>query len=342
MKRNKDIRIQKYASEYILENIRNIHQLLEKIQNRRNKIEDLHDLRVASRRIRTTLTIFVDFFPGQKGKTWQNSIRSITRKFGKSRDLDVQIDFLERLLSTVSDRRTRSGILRVKLRLVQKRKALAEKVEKHSDALLNDQKLLNMQNTLQNILQTESEEGYPSELYQLAFSTINTALDRFLYYEVFLYHPEDIHELHLMRIAAKHLRYSLEIFLPLYNRKLESYLDLMKNIQQELGVIHDCDVWITFIPKFIKQEKKRIRNYYGRLSPMNRLMPGFEFIQQNRQLEREKTYKHFLQDWQKWKSKETWLSLRELILQATIPCAEDFLDSKTISGGNEQKDVISK
>jgi hypothetical protein len=51
---------------------------------------------------------------------------------------------------------------------------------------------------------------------------------------------------------------------------------------------------------------------------MNRLLPGFIFIQQNRQAERERIYADFMQDWQKWRTEEVWLKLRELILQATI------------------------
>ncbi len=342
MKGTKDIRIQKYASANILANTQNILPLLEKLQSRRNDIEDIHDLRVASRRIRTTLTIFADYFPKQKGKTWHNMVRSITRNFGKTRDLDVQIDFLEKLLSTVADRRTRAGILRIHLRLTQKRKRIDHKVEKHSDSLLNNENLFTMQKTMQAVLQTESDEEYPPELYQLAFSTINTALDRFLYYEVFLYHPEKIHELHLMRIAAKNLRYTLEVFLPLYHGELDAYLDTMKSIQQKLGSIHDCDVWIAFLPEFIQLEKKKIRKYYGRLSPTQRLLPGFEFIQQNRQTERNRIYNDFQKKWQQWKSDEIWLNLRELILQATIPCTQTIQNSNTISGGNDSKDVISK
>ena len=342
MKEPKDIRIQKYASANILANTQNIFPLLEKLQSRRNDIEDIHDLRVASRRTRTTLTIFADYFPKQKGKIWQNTIRSITRKFGKTRDLDVQIDFLEKLLSTVTDRRTREGILRIHLRLIQKRKKIDLKVEEHSDSLLNDKNLLSMQDTMQAILQTESENEYPPELYQLAFSTINTVLDRFLYYEVFIHHPERIHELHLMRIAAKHLRYTLEVFLPIYHGKMDDYLNTMKTIQQNLGTIHDCDVWIAFLPGFIQSEENRTRKYYGRLSPVRRLLPGFEFIKQNRQKERDKIYKDFQKNWQRWKTAKMWLNLRELTLQATIPCTNTNQNSDTISGGSDKKNAVSK
>lgn len=317
MKVNRDIRIQKYASENILANTQNLLQTLEKIRSR-HEIEDIHDLRVASRRIRTALTIFNNFFPKRRVKNWENTIRSITRKFGKTRDLDVQIEFLEGLLATIADKHLRAGILRVHLRLVQKRKKKDRAVGKHSDDLLKDQDILAMQSAMQEIIQNNGEDGYSPDLYQLAFHTIYTALDQFLYYEVFIHHPENIHELHLMRIAAKRLRYTLEIFLPLYNGKMDQFLNIMKIIQQKLGLIHDCDVWIAFIPAFMESEKQRTMLYYGRTSAMNRLLPGFIFIQQNRQAERERIYADFMQDWQKWRTEEVWLKLRELILQATI------------------------
>jgi len=86
MKVNRDIRIQKYASENILVNTQNLLQTLERIQTR-HEIEDIHDLRVASRRIRIALSVFNDFFPKRKVRSWEDTIRSITRKFGKTRDM---------------------------------------------------------------------------------------------------------------------------------------------------------------------------------------------------------------------------------------------------------------
>jgi len=329
MKENKDIAIQKFAAENILANTQILLQILAKIQTPHYESEDIHDLRVASRRIRTALSIFGDLFPKQKLKKWEGTIRSITRTFGERRDRDVQIEFLKNQLALVTDKKLRSGIARLYLRLVQKRKKEEAKLENQLSMLQKNQDILTMQDTMQQIIQTPAPEGYPAQLYQLAFQSIYTRLDQFLYYEVFLHHPENIHELHLMRIAAKHLRYALEIFLPLYNGQLDEYLTIMKAIQQKLGLIHDCDVWVIFIPKFAEAEKQRTRKYYGRSSPINRLMPGFLYIQENRKEEREKLYADFLQEWQMWKSTERWLKLRELVLQATISSTNHAQSNQT-------------
>lgn len=341
MKGNKDIRIQQYASENILTNTQNLLQILEKIQTR-HVSEDIHDLRVATRRIRTSLSIFNKYFPKQKVKSWEDTIRSITRAFGKTRDLDVQIEFLEHQLALVTDRQVRPGIRRLHLRLVQKRKKKEAGVEKHTDALLKNEDILAIQSTMQAILQEPHPKDCPAELFQLAFHSIYTTLDQFLYYEVFIHHPEDVHELHLMRIAAKRLRYTLEVFLPLYQGKLEDYLNIMKTVQQKLGLIHDCDVWIAFVPAFLESEKQRTLKYYGHPSAIKQLVPGFTYITENRQAERDRIYAEFMKDWQIWKSAEIWLKLRELILQATISTANNDHHTIQPTGGKETKEYASQ
>ena len=58
-----------------------------------------------------------------------------------------------------------------------------------------------------------------------------------------LKNPEDRLRHHAMRIAAKRLRYTLEIAKPVYSPALEEILTAVKRVQTLLGEIHDCDVW---------------------------------------------------------------------------------------------------
>src|SRR2546428_11286473 len=60
-------------------------------------------------------------------------------------------------------------------------------------------------------------------------------------------HPDQIRELHNMRIAAKRLRYTFEVFeevLPVACKPLHEELVRM---QDELGVLHDTDVMIALL-----------------------------------------------------------------------------------------------
>lgn len=51
-------------------------------------------------------------------------------------------------------------------------------------------------------------------------------------------------ELHDMRIAAKRLRYTLEMFRPLLGDEGPPLIDVVKALQERIGVIHDADVLI--------------------------------------------------------------------------------------------------
>ena len=56
--------------------------------------------------------------------------------------------------------------------------------------------------------------------------------------------PEKVEELHLARIAAKRLRYTLEVFLPCFGDPLRECISQVKRLQELLGDVHDSDVWL--------------------------------------------------------------------------------------------------
>lgn len=56
-----------------------------------------------------------------------------------------------------------------------------------------------------------------------------------------------VQELHDMRIAAKRLRYCFEFFSPLFGDDFRAHLKVFKQLQDYLGEIHDCDVWVDYL-----------------------------------------------------------------------------------------------
>ncbi len=53
--------------------------------------------------------------------------------------------------------------------------------------------------------------------------------------------------LHELRIASKRLRYTLEMFRDVFGESGEVQIDRVKNVQEALGELHDCDVRIGLI-----------------------------------------------------------------------------------------------
>jgi len=120
-------------------------------------------------------------------------------------------------------------------------------------------------------------------------------------------------ELHNMRISAKRLRYTMEAFADLYGGNLKPFISQTRNFQDVLGEIHDADVWVEMIPRFIQEEEERIRTYFGNNRPLRRLLPGLEAFQANRAEKRKADYQNFLGMWEKVDGERFWEELLKLI-----------------------------
>jgi hypothetical protein len=69
--------------------------------------------------------------------------------------------------------------------------------------------------------------------------------------------PEEVVALHDMRIAAKRLRYVLEVTGPAFGPYAERATRMTKDLQDLLGEIHDCDVQIPEVLAFVDELQER-------------------------------------------------------------------------------------
>jgi len=281
-------------------------------------IEYIHRLRVASRRLRNGLGLFRDCLSAKKFQSYQENIRQITKALGKARDLDIQIECVDQKYDLLSDARFKPGYGRLLLRLKQQRIKAQQKVAQTLNQLQETQILEKIQSQLTAMTSgTENMYLFTPSLYKRSFSAINDRLEEFLSYQAYVYQSEKKEKLHAMRISGKHLRYTMEIFAPIYKESLSPYIQFMKELQDQLGAIHDADVWVSWLPLFITKEQKRIEDYFGNSGPLKRLIPGFEHLIEDRQKARELEYQSFLATWENLQAEQAWKSLRE-ILQTPI------------------------
>jgi len=69
---------------------------------------------------------------------------------------------------------------------------------------------------------------------------------------------EMVAELHNMRIAAKRLRYTMEIFASCFTSDdYAAAYESVKSIQEQIGDIHDCDVRVPLLQAFLDREGER-------------------------------------------------------------------------------------
>lgn len=302
-----------FGANYMLEQI---NQLNKEISGALalDDIEYIHRLRVASRRLRNGLELFQECFPGKKFQAHQENIRQITKALGKARDLDIQIECVEQQYDKLPDPRYKFGYGRLLLRLRQQRVKAQQKVAQTLNQLQDAQILDKMRSQLETMTAgSQNMYLFTPSLYKRSFNAINNRLEDFLSYQDDVHQPENTEKLHAMRISGKHLRYTMEIFAPIYEQALLPYIQYMKELQDQLGEFHDADVWITWLPQFILKEQQRIIDYFGNSGPLKRLLPGFKYVIEDRQKARDLHYQAFLSTWNDLQEENVWQSMIELL-----------------------------
>lgn len=273
-------------------------------------IEHLHRMRVASRRLRTALRVFAQCLPPRPLPVWQREVRRITRALGDARDLDVQLEFLATCNPPATQPGYRPGIARLRLRLSQRRAKLQQRVIRRLDEFES----LGIADSLRDHLAAIADATASSPaLFRRAEKEISVHLEELLSFRSYVDDPNRVQELHQMRIAAKHLRYSLELFRPLFGERLDNYINAIKVIQQQLGDLHDADVWRELLPAFIEKERRRTIRYFGNARSFGRLLPGIKWLQRRVVALRRSHYRAFAATWHNYESTNLWEQLRQTV-----------------------------
>lgn len=308
-----DISLCAFGADVLLKHLLALEIEMDGVRSGGADIEHIHRMRVATRRLRAALPLFESCLPGKKSAAWFGEIRKITRALGAARDADVQIEHLQGYFDQLSDPRLKPGIARLLLRLRQHRLGLQPAVVKALDRFERSGAVSEMRAVLESLLASPGDLPYAEALYRHASDSIRPRLDEFLAFDAIVARPECVTELHAMRIAAKRLRYTLETFGPLYASGLKSWLTAIRDAQETLGTIHDCDVWAQYLPTFLEEERGRVLDFYGYARPYTRLLPGIQTYLELRRAERVRLHLDFVNQWQKWQRKRFWQSLGETI-----------------------------
>jgi CHAD domain-containing protein len=321
MKKKSDISTQVFGAGVLLDHLQAFQAEIEGVRSGKD-IEYIHRMRVASRRLRCTLPLFSEGLPPRKAQRWLKQITQITHELGAARDTDVQIEILRKVNRDLSDEAYKPGLNRLVLRLRQAREKLQRQVVNALDEIQRQQSIADLSEILTPWASRKDQVYlFTPALYKMAYEAVTSRLDDFLALEEYIYNIENIKKLHEMRIAAKWLRYTCETFAPLYSNGLKSTLISLRKTQESLGDLHDCDVWIQFIPEFMQKEEKRTLNYFGNLRPYQRLVPGLTYFLEEKRQQRQELHNSFLKEWETWKTEDIWGKLRQTI-QVPFPQPE--------------------
>jgi len=279
---------------------------------------------------------------GKKWKKWKKSIRRITRDLGQARDKDVEILFLQDMLKQTSDACFRKAVARMLLRSRQERKTLQSYVTKVIRVL----KKHNIWEPLQERLKAVSSEwdkqpqdGLEMELHSMALNPISSRKTELLQFESCLEDPGDIRQHHQMRIAAKRLRYTMEICARLYGPRWKIKLNRMESLQTCLGEIRDCDVRLEKLDQFQREERRRTIEYFGDAKPFGELLPGMNYLREQLVMLRQSRFSSLVRMWNRLREQRFWEEL--ISLDESSNSANFSVDpsQRLISSGSDKRNT---
>jgi CHAD domain-containing protein len=276
-------------------------------------IEHIHRMRVASRRLRAALPLFVSCMPERKYHQWLLEIQKITRALGYARDADVQIAFITKLLKKrgagTDDKhpdiahsiRYNSDVETMLLNQLQKKRlklqaAVVTDLEKlEKSGIIDEMRTFFLTQTSE--IRRTRKKSPPFGIPPVAALRISSRLKALLSYERWVHTSDAVAEHHAMRIAAKKLRYTMEVYAPLYRLGLKKYLSRVKKIQEILGDLHDCDVWIDTVMVMLLKERS---TYHVKDSTINKQVSrvsGYRHFLTEREKERKRLYLKYVRYW---------------------------------------------
>jgi len=289
-----DVNLQLAGCRFINKQLSKLMRHLEGIKTA-GDTEDVHQARVACRRLRSAFDFFGDDFEGQRLTTFGERIKKLTKSLGTVRDIDVQIEFLKEVLADIDSehKKVRPGVKRILLRWGQRRQAAQAKIIKVVDKIQKKHMLTDIHLEVERIL-FERQEAQPDLTPSMVMGRIVERLQNrvadVLSQKRSLGRPEDSAGHHALRISIKKLRYEMEISDIVLRGRLKNSIKKVKKIQTILGYLQDCVVWESDIADFIEQEKQRTVEYYGYGRPFAGILRGLEFLRQERKNQHDKLF----------------------------------------------------
>ncbi|MBX7053995.1 MAG: CHAD domain-containing protein [Pyrinomonadaceae bacterium] len=237
-------------------------------------IEGIHDMRVATRRLRSALRDIELAVGKRPAKHALAGLNTLAHALGSVRDEDVAIEEMDRLLTEPGAEHVRSGIDS----LIRNRRVRREAAFNDLCRMLS----VNFQQELRHRFET-SLELVLIEIGRSRFVDVRrfgsyiarSRLDELRPLLVRLYDPFDRKTLHNARIAAKRLRYSIDMFSEHLGIAAASFSKEIARLQGYLGDAHDRDVWLGDLCKLILTEKRSGREPDGKLEAAKWLIAEF-------------------------------------------------------------------
>lgn len=257
-----------------------VRQQLRALQRAENAViehgdpDAIHDQRVAIRRLRTILLELesIDVFRIRRLQRMRDGLRGAARALGAVRDLDIMLELIAAHESSSADGE-QDGVANALSGFKRDLRAQRDQVYEDARTLIQQRKYRSTLERLRRFDVEKEPEGAPGQCALVRDYAGGALWGR---YEA-LTHLEpaidlgDTLGMHQARIAAKRLRYTIELFAPALHKRLEPARRALVALQDGIGAHHDMIVTM--------QTLARLANGDEALTGLARLSQEFEIEQ---------------------------------------------------------------
>jgi CHAD domain-containing protein len=212
----------------------------EKAVHTSEDVESIHQMRVASRRLRASLQVLEGVYSHKLIQRYRRGLRRIAGSLGEVRDGDVFLEHITTYRDSLPNERRAALeplINAVTTKRVQARQRLLK--------VLKRKEYITFKKTFFAFLKTSGkgevpspEPGITQRVRDFAGSAIWRRYELWRAYETVMQGASD-ETLHQARIAGKHLRYTIELFADSLGPDVKQVLDPLLALQDCLGVLQD-------------------------------------------------------------------------------------------------------
>ncbi len=219
--------------------------------------EPVHDMRVATRRMRAALFVFGDYLDGDVFKPFAKMLRRTARALGAVRDLDVFREKTQRYLNSLpAERRSELD------ELLGAWQAEHERARCQLIELFDNDEFVRFKTEFDEFLRTPGAGAAPTETKdgEPIAHRVRDVLPMILLrgyaivraYDEAVSAPDvPVTRLHQLRVSSKGLRYTLEFFAGVVKPEVGALIEQVKGLQEHLGNLQDAVVACNNLRDFL-------------------------------------------------------------------------------------------
>jgi CHAD domain-containing protein len=271
-------------------------------------IEGVHDMRVATRRLRSALRDFMPLMNKRPSGRVSKELKQLADALGAVRDQDVAVVALEELQADAETELTKEGIGQ----LLKERHNLREAARLNLTEILSGGNLDDLRERFTAAIDKATKSKKSKRIVsfnEAGRKVVAAGLQELLELGASLYEPFEVEELHEMRIAAKRLRYAIELFVACWGAPLAPFADEIARMQSFLGEVHDCDIWIESLGKRLRHKVENAET--GERDYQTAVWLLSEFVKK-----RTREYRSALELWSEWEVSRFSEKMRAIIQAA--------------------------